>query len=104
MRAIERIGDRVVPESLLWCQRCPSCRRGRFNTCQNRQVLGIHVPGGMAEAQAVPARLLHLPSVRVRQLAAEPGGEAYAAALRALFDLEVSPEIDAVAAGEVGPE
>jgi glutamyl-tRNA reductase len=52
----------------------------------------------------VVQRLLHLPSVRVRQLAAEPGGEAYAAALRALFDLEVSPDIDAVAAGEVAPE
>lgn len=37
----------------------------------------------------VVQRLLHLPTVRVRQLAAEPGGEAYAAALRELFDLEV---------------
>jgi glutamyl-tRNA reductase len=52
----------------------------------------------------VVQRLLHLPSVRVRQLAAEPGGETYAAALRALFDLEVPPEIDPVAAGEVSPE
>ena len=51
----------------------------------------------------VVQRLLHLPSVRVRQLAAEPGGEAYAAALRALFDLEVSIDIDPVAAGEVSP-
>jgi glutamyl-tRNA reductase len=52
----------------------------------------------------VVQRLLHLPSVRVRQLAAEPGGEAYAEALRALFDLEVPQDfqdIDAVAATEV---
>ena len=34
-------------------------------------------------------RLLHQPTVRVRQLAAAPGGEAYAAALAELFDLEV---------------
>jgi glutamyl-tRNA reductase len=55
----------------------------------------------------VVQRLLHLPSVRVRQLAAEPGGEAYALALRALFDLEIPQDIDAVAAAEVavpGPE
>jgi glutamyl-tRNA reductase len=51
----------------------------------------------------VVQRLLHLPSVRVRQLAAEPGGEAYAAALRALFDLDIPPDIDPVAAGEVSP-
>jgi glutamyl-tRNA reductase len=50
----------------------------------------------------VVQQLLHLPSVRVRQLAAEPGGEAYAVALRALFDLEIPQDnIDPVAAAEV---
>ena len=51
----------------------------------------------------VVQRLLHLPTVRVRQLAAEPGGEAYAAALRELFALDVEDPIDPVAAGEVLP-
>jgi len=41
--------------------------------------------------------------VRVRQLAAEPGGEAYAQALRELFDLQVPAEINPSAAGEVRP-
>ena len=50
----------------------------------------------------VVQRLLHQPTVRVRQLAAEPGGEAYAQALRELFDLSLSP-IDPGAAGEVTP-
>ncbi|WP_326549576.1 glutamyl-tRNA reductase [Micromonospora sp. NBC_01813] len=36
----------------------------------------------------VVQRLLHSPTVRVRQLAAEPGGDQYAALLRQLFDLE----------------
>jgi glutamyl-tRNA reductase len=39
-------------------------------------------------------RLLHQPTVRVRQLAAEPGGETYAQALRELFDLRVPAEIN----------
>jgi glutamyl-tRNA reductase len=51
----------------------------------------------------VVQRLLHQPTVRVRQLAAEPGGEAYAQALRELFDLRVPTEIDPSAAGEVRP-
>jgi len=38
----------------------------------------------------VVRQLLHQPSVRVRQLAAEPGGEQYAAALRELFALDVA--------------
>jgi glutamyl-tRNA reductase len=37
----------------------------------------------------VVQRLLHSPTVRVRQLAAEPGGDQYATLLRELFDLEV---------------
>ena len=37
----------------------------------------------------VVQRLLHSPTVRVRQLAAEPGGDQYTALLRELFDLEV---------------
>jgi glutamyl-tRNA reductase len=37
-------------------------------------------------------RLLHQPTVRVRQLAAEPGGEAYARLLRDLFDLTVNAD------------
>jgi glutamyl-tRNA reductase len=38
----------------------------------------------------VVQRLLHSPTVRVRRLAAEPGGDQYAALLRELFDLEVA--------------
>ena len=33
-------------------------------------------------------KLLHAPTVRVKQLAAEPGGAGYADALRELFDLD----------------
>ena len=33
-------------------------------------------------------KLLHAPTVRVKELASSPGGEEYAAALRVLFDLD----------------
>ncbi|MDP9240936.1 MAG: glutamyl-tRNA reductase, partial [Actinomycetota bacterium] len=36
----------------------------------------------------VVATLLHTPTVRVKELATEPGGETYAAALRELFELD----------------
>jgi glutamyl-tRNA reductase len=33
-------------------------------------------------------KVLHAPTVRVKELAATPGGDQYAAALRELFDLD----------------
>ena len=37
----------------------------------------------------VVEKLLHTPTVRVKELAGEPGGSAYAEALRELFDLDL---------------
>ncbi|GIJ48566.1 glutamyl-tRNA reductase [Virgisporangium aliadipatigenens] len=42
----------------------------------------------------VVQRLLHEPTVRVRQRASEPGGEAYASVLRELFDLPAPTPVD----------
>jgi glutamyl-tRNA reductase len=42
----------------------------------------------------VVQRLLHSPTVRVRQLAGTPGGDQYAALLRELFDLAVPDQAD----------
>ncbi len=46
--------------------------------------------------------LLNSPTVRVRQLAAEPGGDQYAALLRELFDLDVPLATQAAAVPEIG--
>jgi glutamyl-tRNA reductase len=46
-------------------------------------------------------KLLHAPTVRIKQLASAPGGDAYAEALRELFELDQTA-VDAVAtAGEL---
>lgn len=45
-------------------------------------------------------KLLHAPTVRIKQLAAAPGGDTYAEALRELFELDPQA-VDAVAAGEI---
>ncbi|BCY15106.1 glutamyl-tRNA reductase [Actinoplanes sp. L3-i22] len=50
----------------------------------------------------VVQQILHSPTVRVRQLAAEPGGDQYAALLRELFDLDVPSAIHADAVPEIG--
>jgi len=45
-------------------------------------------------------KLLHAPTVRVKQLASAPGGDSYAEALRELFELDQTA-VDAVAASEL---
>jgi glutamyl-tRNA reductase len=50
----------------------------------------------------VVQQLLHSPTVRVRQLAAEPGGDQYGALLRELFDLDVPHATQADAVPEIG--
>jgi glutamyl-tRNA reductase len=50
-------------------------------------------------------KLLHEPTVRVKELAAAPGGTDYAGALRALFGLGIDAEVEALAeAVTVDPE
>jgi L-iditol 2-dehydrogenase len=53
-------GDRVCFDSTVYCNKCGPCTRGRFNHCEQRQVLGVSVPsfkrhGTFAEYVAVPS-------------------------------------------------
>jgi glutamyl-tRNA reductase len=56
-----------------------------------------------AAVHRVVDKLLHTPTVRVKQLAGEPSGGSYADALRALFDLDLAPE-RLPAAGVIFPD
>lgn len=49
----------VVVEPLLACSTCYACRKGRYNTCVNLKVLGVHVDGGFQEEFVVPAANVH---------------------------------------------
>jgi len=58
-------GDHVVVDPMLRCGQCRPCRLGRYNCCEDLEVLGIHTDGGFAEfmvlaegqAHAVPEDL-----------------------------------------------
>jgi L-iditol 2-dehydrogenase len=52
-------GDAVAVESVIYCGRCPPCRDGKPHLCDERQLFGLHRPGGLSEAVAVPEHLLH---------------------------------------------
>lgn len=44
-----RIGQKVIVESMNYCGTCENCHQGRFSICLNNQVIGLHFDGGMAE-------------------------------------------------------
>ncbi len=62
-----KVGDRITFDSTVSCGKCPACRQGRINLCQNRQVLGVSCNefrrhGAFAQYVLVPQNICyHLP-------------------------------------------
>jgi threonine dehydrogenase-like Zn-dependent dehydrogenase len=52
------LGERFVSNSVVHCGDCPSCQRGDTHLCKNRQLFGMHRPGGFAEYVVVPEEML----------------------------------------------
>jgi len=44
-----KVGDRVVCNPNSYCCKCPSCRAGYRNHCENMKLMGLTVDGGFAE-------------------------------------------------------
>jgi 2-desacetyl-2-hydroxyethyl bacteriochlorophyllide A dehydrogenase len=53
------VGDRVVCEGFIVCNRCRRCRSGETQWCEHIEALGFTRPGGYAELVAVPERVVH---------------------------------------------
>ncbi|GAA1211744.1 zinc-dependent alcohol dehydrogenase [Prauserella alba] len=51
-----QVGQRVVVEPNYPCLTCGACCSGRTSACPNRGIVGMNVPGLLAERVAVPAR------------------------------------------------
>lgn len=50
-------GDFIAAESIVWCGRCPTCKSGAFNQCDNVELAGITVDGALAEYVRVNERM-----------------------------------------------
>lgn len=65
-----KVGDRVAVEPLRPCGACYPCRHGHPNCCIRLNVLGVHVPGGLAEYFAVKTQNLYAAAGLDRELTA----------------------------------
>lgn len=52
------IGDRVVANSIIPCKKCTFCHQGKYSLCNDLQMPGITMNGGLAELVVLPADIL----------------------------------------------
>ncbi|HUW11798.1 MAG TPA: alcohol dehydrogenase catalytic domain-containing protein, partial [Anaerolineae bacterium] len=52
-------GDVVTVAPVIPCLRCAPCSRGEDNLCEEAQVIGCTVHGGLAEQITMPAQMVH---------------------------------------------
>ena len=63
-------GDLITIVPYFHCGNCIACRNGKMNCCENMNVCGVHVDGGMAEYLSVPSSsLLHSDGLNLDELA-----------------------------------
>lgn len=54
------VGDMAVGEHVVGCGQCVYCKEAKMNLCVKPQVIGIGLPGALAEYVAIPAHLVHV--------------------------------------------
>lgn len=49
------LGDHVAADVLIRCGRCPACKQGQYNLCEQQAALGQMADGGLADLVTAPA-------------------------------------------------
>jgi L-gulonate 5-dehydrogenase len=98
------VGERVALLPLHACGRCYPCSVGRPNTCDNFELIGIHVDGGLQEQLVVPSEQVFPIAVSDPAVAAlaEPVSIAVRAVNRARITTGSSEPVVILGAGPIG--
>jgi (R,R)-butanediol dehydrogenase/meso-butanediol dehydrogenase/diacetyl reductase len=98
-----RVGDRVAPDTLIFCGHCFWCRRHQVHLCESLAGLGLMADGGLAEFCVAPASTcLRVPDALSMEHA--PLAETLAVGIHALRRgrLAATETVAVVGAGAVG--
>jgi 2-desacetyl-2-hydroxyethyl bacteriochlorophyllide A dehydrogenase len=58
--SVVKVGDRIVVEGIIPCEKCFECLSGSSNRCTTYAEIGFTLPGAAAELIRVPANLVHI--------------------------------------------
>lgn len=100
-----KVGDRVTADVSLGCGKCEFCRKGKYNLCPNREVIGSYRnrQGAMAEYICAPERHLYKVPDTVSDMEAalvEPAGTAAYAVRRA--NIPMGSSVMVIGDGPIG--
>ncbi len=52
-------GEKVAPDPIIWCGKCPACQRGHYPACTSLKLIGVDLDGGFAQYIALPPAMLY---------------------------------------------
>jgi threonine dehydrogenase-like Zn-dependent dehydrogenase len=53
------IGDRVAVDPVIWCGKCPACRRQHYPACTSLKLLGVDMDGGFGQYVIAKSHMLY---------------------------------------------
>ncbi len=53
------VGDKVAPDPIIWCGKCPACQKGHYPACTSLKLIGIDMDGGFQEYISLPPSMLY---------------------------------------------
>ena len=52
-------GEKVAPDPIIWCGKCPACLRGHYPACTSLKLIGVDLNGGFAQYISLPPSMLY---------------------------------------------
>jgi threonine dehydrogenase-like Zn-dependent dehydrogenase len=54
-----KVGDKVAPDPIIWCGKCPACLRGHYPACTSLKLIGVDLNGGFVQYISLPTSMLY---------------------------------------------
>jgi threonine dehydrogenase-like Zn-dependent dehydrogenase len=53
------VGDKVAPDPIIWCGKCPACLKNHYPACTSLKLIGVDLDGGFTQFISLPPSMLY---------------------------------------------